>query len=74
MIVRGKMSERQLVYKFLSLPYRQRFEIINKLGLLNDTDKGVADMEMYRIAFRRAQKLGLLEQLRTEVNSFVNSH
>ena len=50
--------KRQLVYRFLSLPYTQIIEIAVGLRLLTDQDKGVEDLELFKRFIARAEKRG----------------
>ena len=50
--------KKQLVYRFLSLPYTQIIEIAVGLRLLTDQDKGVEDLELFKRFIARAEKRG----------------
>jgi hypothetical protein len=64
MNVRDSMDpKRKLVYRFLSLPYNQIFEIAISLDLLSNKDKGVEDLELFRRFVRRAEERRILAEL-----------
>ncbi len=58
---------RRLVYRFLTLPYRERLDVALKLKLLSDEDASVDETELYRRFFRRARTNNRLGDLWDEV-------
>ncbi|QDU53000.1 metallophosphoesterase [Gimesia panareensis] len=54
---------RTLAYRFFGLSHTQRIEIAIRLKLLNDTDEGIEDHELYNRIFDRAKTGDVLSQL-----------
>jgi len=59
--------KRRLVYRFHSLPYVRRLEVVTKLKLVSEEDQDLREEERYPLYFRRAEENGILDQLWTAV-------
>lgn len=59
--------KRRLVYRFHSLPYVRKLEVVTKLKLVAETDEDLKEEERYALYFRRAEENGILDQLWTAV-------
>lgn len=59
--------KRRLVYRFHSLPYVTRLEVVTKLKLVADEDQNLSEDERYPMYFRRAEQKGILDQLWTVI-------
>lgn len=59
--------KRRLVYRFHSLPYVTRLEVVTKLKLIADEDQNLSEDERYPMYFRRAEQKGILDQLWTVI-------
>jgi predicted phosphodiesterase len=57
------MPARRLTYRFLSLPHHKKLKIAQDLGLIDDEDQGLRDVELYKRYFVRAQKAQRLPEL-----------
>lgn len=59
--------KRRLVYRFHSLPYVTRLEVVTKLKLVAEEDQNLSEDERYPMYFRRAEQKGILDQLWTVI-------
>ena len=57
--------KRQLVFRFHSLPYLRRLEVVAKLKLARDTDEDLREDERYPLYFKRAEEMGILDEFWT---------
>lgn len=57
---RGMDPIRILTYRFFELPHLVRRDIARELDLLNDTDEGLQDFELFEKWYNRAEEGGLL--------------
>jgi hypothetical protein len=62
-------ADRTLTYRFLSLSHVARIEVAHRLHLLEDSDEGVMDSELFERIFRRAVSRKQLGQLWAEVEA-----
>lgn len=62
---------RRLVYDFMDLPYVFRVAVMSEIGVVEPGDESetVPDSERYRRWFRRAKERGLIDGLRSAVDS-----
>lgn len=65
----GKTSARSLTYQFLRLPYHVKMQIVNKLNLIQDSDNGLQDYELFARSFDRARVNDMLAELWKEIES-----
>lgn len=56
-------AARTLTYRFLSLSHVARIEVAQKLALLDDSDEGLMDFELFGRIFERAMRQQKLESL-----------
>ena len=61
--------ERRLTYRFLSLPFRHQIAIAQKLDLLTDEDRALADSALFLLVFRRAAAKQQLQNLWEETET-----
>ena len=76
----GQMSKerpisapRDIVYRFFSIPYPRRTQLILNLGLLEEEDEGIEDSELIRRVVKRARETDLLEELRKSIDVEVET-
>jgi predicted MPP superfamily phosphohydrolase len=55
--------ERELAFKFLTLPYHEIMAVAQELDLLEDDDDGLLDFQLYEEMFKRASSSGKLKDL-----------
>ena len=56
-------AERRLAYMFLTLQYHEILNIANDLGLVEDSDEGLLDFELFQSVLMRAKRENKLPQL-----------
>ncbi|HEY3295374.1 MAG TPA: metallophosphoesterase [bacterium] len=56
-------NERRLTYLFMSLPFPDQIDILLELGLLEESDKLLANAKLLALAFSRAKSKGMLARL-----------
>lgn len=61
---------RRLTFRFLSLPYRTKIDIVQKLDLLQDDDKNMAETEKFRQFYLRATEKKILGKFWDEVENY----
>ena len=59
--------KRRLVFRFHSLPYVAQMEIVTKLKLVAEEDRGLKEVERQVRYFRRAEQNDILDQFWTAV-------
>lgn len=62
-------AARRLAYRFLSLSYPHQQEIATSLGLLEQSDQGLSDVDLFQRVFRRASERSLLAEMWTKVEA-----
>lgn len=62
---------RRLVYMFLSLPYLQRIEVAFSLGVIEESDRNMSDIQKSQAYFTRASERDILDQLWDKVVSLI---
>jgi hypothetical protein len=65
---------RQLVYRFFDLSYHERMEIVVKLRLLRDEDRGLPEPKLLKRVFGRINKEGLTDRFRQEIDAHLAGH
>ena len=65
---------RKLTYQYLSLPYHKRILIAQQLELIEDSDEGLRDSELFVLYFQRARDKKVLEQLWNNVSNAYGSN
>lgn len=60
--------KRTLIYNYLRLPYYKQMRIAQGLGLLENDDVNLDEMEQRRAIIRRAVKMKKIKQLEEAVN------
>jgi predicted phosphodiesterase len=58
--------ERRLVYRFLTLPFRDQITVAKNLDVLTGADRALSDEALFRVLFKRAAEKGLLGKLWAE--------
>lgn len=61
--------KRRLIYRFHSLSYVKKLEVVTKLKLVAESDERLTDEDRYPLYFRRAEQNGILDQLWTAVEA-----
>jgi hypothetical protein len=64
---------RNIVERFLTLPFRHQVTIATNLSLLTVSDRHLCDEELFREIFKRAVAKGVVEELRDEIKYFSNT-
>lgn len=67
--LRAVKPEKQLVHKFLALPFPKQMEIMVSLSLLEENDHELRKYELFRHIIRRAQETSKLEALWNKVET-----
>jgi predicted phosphohydrolase len=57
------VNSRQLVYKFFQLPFARKSEIVSHLGLVDESDSALPDVERFKKALARAKDKKLIGEL-----------
>ncbi len=60
-------SPRAMLFRFAQLPYSKQVEIVTTLGLIEDEDKNLPDIDRFLRAFKRATERNSLDQLLAEI-------
>ena len=62
---RGRLVNpaRRLAYRFMTLPYERKIEVVQKLGLIKNEDSDMTDVQRYEAYFRRARQEKVLANL-----------
>jgi GTPase-associated adaptor domain/Calcineurin-like phosphoesterase len=66
---RALSAPRRLAYRFLALSYPHQQEIATSLNLLEESDKGLPDIELFQRVFRRAAERSQLAEMWKRVES-----
>lgn len=65
-------SMRQLMNRFFRLSLSQKNEIVGRLGLADDEDRGLPDFERFKLALFRAKETSLLGEVDTLISQMEN--
>ncbi|MDX2149485.1 MAG: metallophosphoesterase [Bryobacteraceae bacterium] len=57
------LSQKRLLYEFVSLPHHSRMEIMQSFGLLESGDEKRPDAEVFTACFERARQKGVLDEV-----------
>lgn len=66
---RALSAPRRLAYRFLALTYPLQQEAATRLNLLEESDKGLYDIDLFQRVFRRASERGKLSELWEQVEA-----
>jgi predicted phosphodiesterase len=68
-----EVSEKRLLYGFMSLPHHTRLSIMENFGLLQPEDLRRPDAEVFATCFKRAREKGLLDSVWTTIREYTKS-
>ncbi len=60
-------SNRELVYRFMNLPFSLRLEVLKNIGVFQETEMKIPEIEMFKNAFGRIKDKNLLHKMQTEI-------
>lgn len=59
---------RSLVNDFMDLSYHKRLDIANELGITDEADAEIEDIELFKIYFKRIGEKNLFKELWDKIN------
>lgn len=69
--IQPEINERELIYNFFELPVIRQMELLGKLELISENDKGKSITTVLNNSIQRAKEKGKLKSLNDFVNEYV---